>query len=523
MSNMAKNMTLFDNGGEAEYGFSVDSSNPFRVFPLLQKVARESMASGTDVGVVDLSRGDPGYGAAPSARGREFLSFLLFLDTKLNNTRQLFIDTDRGQEKRILEDIATYTRSTYVPALAERLLKDLSEFVQRASMICREQGLAWDTYDVLREIFKCSTVSGGTYHDPQGEKLVRAIIAWWHGQTLTTPVNYEDVVFTAGASHGIGTLFKLLGQEGLQFLTPGDKVLISSPVYAPYNTIMERRGIEVIGLPVDPFTGKVEKEGLDMLKKLKDVKAVLIIDPNNPTGFAMDEATLEVLANFAKKQDALVISDEVYSSFFKEERTILDLCPERTVRIQARSKIERSTGLRFGDVVISKQANEYLTKYLLRGKLPEGRDFRTAFVFAKGPGGIHGEFQHTTFVAGPAQFLGAAHILLGGEERDAYREWMQTNMRIFCEKLGLPHEGNGYYVMFDMNEVPGCTKQDVAPEEKIHELAKRGVVLLPANLFFSEADRARKDRRHTVRASLANASPEKVKAAAEVVRNYLTS
>ncbi len=509
-------MKLFDN----QWGFSVDHSNPFLVFPLLQKVAEENVGQKE---TIDLSRGDPGYGFAPSIRGREFMSFLLFLDTKLNTPSRLFIDNKKSQETRILEDIATYARTAYVPAIAERYLKDLSEFIQRSIQIGKEQGLDWSAYEVLYELFKNSTVSGGTYHNPQGELLFRAIVAWWHKKAVSTPIDYNDLVFTAGASHAIGTLFKLLGQEGLQYLTTGDKVLISSPVYSPYNTIMEHRGIEVVNLSLDPLTGKIDPESLEAVKEIKNIKAILIIDPNNPTGFSMDEGTLNALAELAEQHDSLIITDEVYSAFFEDRHSVVDKCPQRTLRIQARSKIERSTGLRFGDLLITKVANDYLTNHMFKGKLQEGQDFKKAFIFAKGPGGILGEFQHTTFVPGPSQVLGAAHILLGEEERQAYRDWMVNNGNIFCKTLGLAHEGNRYYIIFDLNDVPGCTKTDVAPEEKISELAKRGVIFLPANQFFSEADRNKKDRRHMVRASLANANPDQIRKAAEITKEYLTS
>jgi len=46
---------------------------------------------------------------------------------------------------------------------------------------------------------------------------------------------------------------------------------------------------------------------------------------------------------------------------------------------------------------------------------------------------------------------------------------------------------------------------------------------MPANLFFSEDDRKRKDRRHTLRACLVNAEPDKIRKAAEITREYLTS
>lgn len=508
-------MKLYDN----PWGFSVEHTNPFRVFPLLQSLAR---AENPLENIVDLSRGDPGYGFAPSVRGREFLSFLLFLDTKLNNPKHLFAESKREDEAQILEDIAVYAKSAYVPGVATRLLGDLSEFIQRCIQISAEEGVAMTPYDVLFEIFKFSTVSGGCYHDPAGEPLVRRVVAWWHRKTISTPVTANDLIFTSGASHAIGTVFKLLGQEGLQYLTTGDKIVVSSPVYSPYYTTINNRGLQAVSLSVDPVTGKFEDHSIQALKAMKDVKVLLVIDPNNPTGFSMDDESLQILADFARAQDAIIITDEVYSAFFEDRKSIVDLCPERTIRIQARSKIERSTGIRFGDVLITEETNRYLTDVKLKSVLPEDQDFKRAFIFAKGPGGIHGELFHTTFVSGPDQYLGAAHILLGEEERQKYRSWIHKNMELFCSTLGLPHKGNEYYVLFDMNEVPGCRVQDLPPEQKIADLARMGVILLPANLFFSEEDRQAKSRMQTVRASLANATPEKVKRAAEITRYYLT-
>lgn len=508
-------MKLYDN----PWGFSVEHTNPFQLFSLLQEIALTEQKSQK---IVDLSRGDPGYGFSPSVRGREFLSFLLFLDTKLNNAKHLFAESSPEDEQALLEEIAVFAHSAYVPALATRYLNDLSEFIQRCIQIAQGFGETLQPYDVLREIFKHSTVSGGTYHDPKGEKLVRMIVAWWHKKTVQASFSYDDLIFTSGASHAIGTIFKLLGQEGLQYLTHGDRVLITSPAYNPYNAILQHRGLQAVSISMDPLTGKIEERGLKQLDELNDIKVLILIDPNNPTGFSMDEETMTTLAKFAQRNDAIIITDEVYSAFFEDRKSIVDLCPERTLRIQARSKIERSTGLRFGDLLITPETNAYLTDKRLKGLLPEGQDFKKAFLFAKGPGGVHGEFQHTTFVSGPDQYLGAAHILLGEDERKKYRETIRKNQDVFCRTLGLPHQGNLYYTLFDMNEVPGCTTADLPPEQKIFDLAKLGVIVLPANLFFSEEDRQAKSRSNTVRVSLANATPDKIKRSAEIIRHYLT-
>lgn len=509
-------MKLYDN----EWGFSIEHSNPFQLFPLLQAIALEHHDENE---IIDLSRGDPGYGLSPSIRGREFMSYLFFLDTKLNHGGSLFAERKREQEALILEEIGVMTRSAFVPAVATHYLNDMKEFIEKCLEIVKSEGKDWRPFDVLSAIFYHSAVTGGTYLQPKGEDLIRMILAWWHKKTIKTPFGYDDLIFTSGASHAIGTLFKLLGQEGIQYLNPGDTVLLTSPVYRPYLSILQNRGISVVSLSINPNTGELEPYSEDLLKTLIGVKLMVLIDPNNPTGFAMSSNLLKRLADFAREQDSVVITDEVYSAFFEDRESLVDFCPERVLRIQARSKTERSTGLRFGDLLINPEANKYLTETKFRDLLPNGRDFKQAFLFAKGPGGIQGEFFHTTFVSGPSQFLGAAHILLGEEDRQKFRDMIRKNREVFCEALGLPHKDNRYYILFDLNEVQGSKKMDVPPEQKIVDLVKEGVVYLPSNLFFSEEDRDRKSRLHTVRASLANAPTEKIRQAAEITRRYLLS
>ncbi len=505
-----------------EWGFSVAGNNPFRIFRVLQEIAREHVG---EENMIDLSRGDPGYGFTPGIRGRRFMGYLLFLDTIFNNTkRRVVTDLKEADWVRIWEEVGNVTRTEYGEAAAKGFLEDLSFFLNEVAEMGKLQGLPYSPFRVFYQLFKYASVSGGTYHDPLGEEVVRVIVAWWHQKTLSTSIDYRDVIFVNGASHAIGDLFKLLGKEGIGYLQPDDRALITSPVYAPYNSILESRGIEVFSLEIDPMTGKIAPHSVEEMKTYGPaVKLVLLIDPNNPTGFSMDPETLEGIGAFARRKNSLIITDEVYSSFFATKKTMMDICPERTIRINARSKIERSTGLRFGDVVVCKEGQKYIMETLFKGcpLPPEANTWPELFKCGKAPGSIRGEFQHTTFVPGPSQFLGAAHIVLGKEERQAYREAVAGNMRAFVEMLGLPHRGNQYYIIFDMDEVAGANKQNVPAEAKLVELAKRGVIYIPSNLFFSAVDRKTKDRRNTLRASVVNTSLQNIKRAAEITKEYL--
>ena len=373
-------------------------------------------------------------------------------------------------------------------------------------------------------MFKYSTVSGGCYHDPKGETLVRMVVANHHNERMDLGIDYNDLVFIRGVSDGIGTIFKTLCDPCVAYLNPGDHVIITSPAYAPYNTIMENRGLIPYGVPIDIATGKVTGDLDEILAKSpKNTKMICLIDPNNPTGFMCNDDVLKKFADFAKKRDVLIVSDEVYGDFFFEKKkSVMTFARERSIVITGRSKIERSTGLRFGEYIVSKEAQKYIAENLLKGKMAGNKDFMSLILSAKAPGGINGEFQHTTFVSGPSQYLGLSHMIFGDDDRQEYLRRIRVNMESFYETLGLTYNKNLYYSSFDLKTIPGSKKQDLEPEELFVGLAKRGVVYIPENLFFSEEERKNLDHRSYARASLPNLTFSNLQTAAKLTKQYMT-
>jgi len=505
-------MALTDN----EFGFDLAVDNPFVIFRLLAKIAHEK------VGVekaLDLSRGDPGYGFAPNVRSRRFYSFLVNLDTAFNNFETHFKDRSKNSESEILAEMEKFARENYSAKMAGELLADFDEFLTKILKAAKNQGLEWRKFDALFELFKYSTVSGGTYHDPYGELIARVVVADYHSKNLGIPVKYSDLLFTAGASHAIGTFFKAFGEEGGGLLKKGDTAMITSPVYFPYLGIMEARGLNVICVSANPETGQFDA---DAFEKLGDVKprVIFLVDPDNPTGLNKNEESLQRLADFAEKTDSIIVSDEVYHSFHAGKKSILNFAPRRTIRIDARSKIERATGCRFGEFIILAEANKFISEKW-REFLPAGMSLLEYLHDAKAPGGVLGEFRHTTFVPGPGQILSICHILLGAAERGKYTKIVRKNMQVWYENLGLDYPDNFYYSLLDLNSLASAEKQKIPAERKFLDLAERGVVLIPSNLFFSKEDRAAADRKNFARASLPNLTTEQVGEAARIIREYL--
>ncbi len=496
--------------------------NPFRIFRVLRDIAIEKVG---EEHIVDLSRGDPGYGFSPSDRGREFYAFLLEIDRIFNNPGIHFVSDNRDEFETLWQKIQDHAKETYSPKKADNLIKDFFFFLTRIEKYANAQGLNWDKKKVIFEMFKYSVVSGGSYLDPQGETLVRTVVANHYNEKLGLGIDYQDLIFMQGVSHGIGTIFKVLCDEKIGFLKPGDKVLLGSPVYAPYNTIIENRGLEAFSIPIDPSTGKVVGDLDEILKNApNDIKLICLIDPNNPTGFISDESFLRKIADFAEERNALIVSDEVYSDFFYERKVnIMHFARKRSIVIGGRSKIERSTGLRFGEFVIAKEAQKYIAENILEGKLDTAQNLMQLLIFAKAPGAIRGEFQHVTFVTGPSQYLGLAHMIFGDEDRTEYLKRIRVNMESFYNILELPYYKNLYYSCFDLLDIPGCTRQELEAEEIFVGLAEKGVVLIPANLFFSESEREKADYKTFARGSLPNLTFTNLQKAAKLIKEYMTS
>lgn len=498
------------------YLFDIEEANPFLIFPWLQKIAFEVQEPSC---VIDLSRGDPGYGFSPSERSRRFVSYLLFLDSALNTAEKRFFDFRDGDE--LLSSIRACTSKSYREELANMLLQDFDEYLERLGQIAGEQGLPNDEWALLVHLFAYSNVSGGNYHQPWGEPHTRAVLAHWHSKEMGMPVRYQDLLPVSGSSHAIGALYEALGEEGIGYLREGDPVVLFSPSYYPYVNLHLSRKLNTVMIRMDPLTGKIDKDDLEKVSKLP-IKMIVVIDPNNPTGFPLSEQDQDIIAEFAEKTNALLVTDEVYHSFLPGKKSLIQhpLAEKRTIRIDSLSKIERSTGIRFGDIMITEEGERYITK-LFSPLLRKGDTIRTLLYRAKSPGGGQiGPFHHTTVIPGPCQFLGISHILFGSHDREQFVRQLRENMKIFHEVLGIPYHGSLYYSLFDLKHIPGWSRKEKSPEEIFIDLAKRGLALLPANGFFLPEDRKTVDRSTMVRVSLGNATTEKCKKAAEIILNY---
>lgn len=157
----------------------------------------------------------------------------------------------------------------------------------------------------------------------------------------------NQIVVSNGAKHSLTNAFMAL-------LNPGDEVIIPAPFWLSYPEMVRLAD----GVPVIVTTKKendyvITQEELENALT-KQTKAIIINSPSNPTGMIYSKEALQMVADFAIKNDLFVVSDEIYEKLIygKDQHiSIASLGEEiyqRTIVVNGVSKSYSMTGWRIG-------------------------------------------------------------------------------------------------------------------------------------------------------------------------------
>lgn len=165
-------------------------------------------------------------------------------------------------------------------------------------------------------------------------------------------INADEIIVGAGASEAL--LFTMQS-----IMDPGDEIIIPEPFYANYNGFATNAGINVVPIDSSIESGFALPPISEFEKAISSkTKAILVCNPNNPTGYLYNEDELKVLKDLALKYDLFLIADEVYREFCydgREHHSVMHLegLEQNTVLIDSVSKRYSMCGVRIG-VMISK-------------------------------------------------------------------------------------------------------------------------------------------------------------------------
>lgn len=173
-------------------------------------------------------------------------------------------------------------------------------------------------------------------------------------------VTVEHVFMGNGVSELIDLTLRAL-------LNPGDEVLIPSPDYPLWTAATVLNGGKAVYYPCPEETGW--SPDLDALEAsiTPKTRAIVVINPNNPTGAVYSAACLERLVALAEKHGLVVMADEIYDQMLYDDATFVPtatLCKETLcATFSGLSKVYRACGYRVGWVSFSgalKGADKYL-------------------------------------------------------------------------------------------------------------------------------------------------------------------
>ncbi|MDP1844703.1 MAG: pyridoxal phosphate-dependent aminotransferase [Sediminibacterium sp.] len=144
-------------------------------------------------------------------------------------------------------------------------------------------------------------------HSAGNESYRKKLVEYY--KTVGITVNHQQIIVTTGGSEAIQFGF-------MACLDAGDEVIIPEPFYANYNGFAIAAGVKVV-----PITSRIEQGFAlppiaDFEEKITaKTKAIVICNPNNPTGYLYSKAEMEQLKELILKHNLYLFSDEAYREF----------------------------------------------------------------------------------------------------------------------------------------------------------------------------------------------------------------
>jgi alanine-synthesizing transaminase len=203
----------------------------------------------------------------------------------------------------------------------------------------------FDTPQHVKDALIKAVESGSNFYgDSEGLPELREAIAQRERKTNSINLGKEDVIVTNGVSEGISMLMGSLVEAG-------DEILVPGPSYPPYISYIKFFG----GVPIE-YRSDEESGWQPDTKDLKmkitpKTKAIVVINPNNPTGAVYGEKVLREIVSIALENHLLIISDEIYDEITYEKggRSISSVSGEAPVVVlNGFSKSSLMTGWRLG-------------------------------------------------------------------------------------------------------------------------------------------------------------------------------
>ena len=322
-----------------------------KVSPFEFKDKLLQLASLNNDTILDAGRGNPNWTSATPRQA--FFTFGQF--AILETQRSLNIDDLAGmvQKDGISERLLEYINAN--PSLPGiDLIREIHNY-----------GINKLEFDKDEWIFELADgIIGDNYPFPDRmlvhiEKIVNKYLL----KELCGNTQFEgnfDVFGVEGGTAAMCYIFDSLEKNHL--LNKGDKIALMTPIFTPYLEIphLPHYDFDVINI----HANEVDENGIptyqyteEDLNKLKDtsIKALFIVNPNNPASIALNDKCRETLKDIVNNYNPnlMIITDDVYCTFVNNFRSVLSDLPYNTIGVYSLSKYFGVTGWRLGTIILN--------------------------------------------------------------------------------------------------------------------------------------------------------------------------
>lgn len=243
-------------------------------------------------------------------------------------------------------------------ALAKQIKDDGNDVV---SLAVGEPGFS--TPDVVKEAGIEAINSNITkYTNVDGLKELREAIVTRYKREYGVNFAADQVCVTSGAKHSLHNIFNCILEEG-------DEAIFFAPYWVSYPAMVSLTGAKPVVVETK-FENGFEIDIADLEKHITNkTKAIIINNPNNPTGLIYSKKCIEDLANLLRKYPNIwIIGDDIYDQlFFDHKITLLtEVAPDLADRYVIASGVSKNfamTGWRVGFTIAPKLLNDAMKKF----------------------------------------------------------------------------------------------------------------------------------------------------------------
>lgn len=174
-------------------------------------------------------------------------------------------------------------------------------------------GLRYEREAILSSLQKSESLVYET--DPRGLLVARtAVCEYYRGRIPSTDVDPDSLILTSSTSEAYSYLFRLL-------CNPGDEVLVGAPSYPLFEHLAQIQDVELRSFELVYDHGWLIDFKSLTSKLSPRTRAIILVNPNNPTGSFITEAERQQLNGLARERELALVVDEVFLDFSLDGRT----------------------------------------------------------------------------------------------------------------------------------------------------------------------------------------------------------